>query len=191
LFFLIKANIKHKDSIQENLDIWCYERGTRFEIANEEAAKEFMNLLEEPYTDVIDLGCGDGAAGQYFVERGLFTIGIDINQEKLKNYPGISIAVDMYDFLREMKNESIQNIFTHHALEHTVRARDIIAECGRVLQPGGYYYAVVPANDHLHTVHHVVFEKAIELLPVGLIPIFCDYQDRMEPEFKCVAQKPK
>ncbi len=187
---MIKADIKHKDSIKENLDVWCYERGTRFEIVNEEAAKEFMNILDSTYNDILDLGCGDGAASQYFVENGLFVIGIDINEEKINKYPGLGITIDMYEYLTILKDDSVMNIFTHHALEHTVKAKEVIKEIGRVLMPGGIYYAIVPAQDYLHTVHHVVFESAEELLPPGLIPLTMLYQDRHEPEFKCIAYKP-
>jgi SAM-dependent methyltransferase len=185
---LIRADIKHEDSVRENLDMWCYERGTRFEIANEEAALEFINLIETP--EILELGCGDGAASQYFLENNCFVVGIDINQEKLDRNPAFGIRADMYNFLKLIGDDSVENIFTHHALEHTVAAKEVVKEIGRVLKPGGYYYAVVPANDHLHTVHHVVFENSIELLPLGLQPIFIGYQEREEPEFKCIAQKP-
>lgn len=186
---MIKSEISHEESVKENLETWCYEVGTRFEEVNKDAVQDFISFLHPLEKTVYELGCGDGAAGKEFVKNGFITYGIDINQEKLDKYPGIRIRYDIFDLLKKYADNSLTNIFTHHALEHMINADEIIKEISRVLRPGGTYYAIVPAKDYLHSVHHVVFESVEELLPPGLEVLELKEQFRSEAEYKCVARK--
>lgn len=184
---MIRAEITRVESLLQNLDTWCYEVGSVFEQVNREAALEFVQIAGPQR--VVDLGCGDGASMKFFAECGITALGVDINRRKLENVPGYTVVTDMLSFLKSQPIAWLDNIYTHHALEHCVEADKVIQEIGRTLAPGGYYYAVVPAHDTIHSVHHVVFESAEELLPPGLEPIFVGEQTRNETEFKCIARK--
>lgn len=193
---MIKKDITVADSQHENLETWCYEVGSRFEQIGVDAAREF-SLLWEDYNNfganVVDLGCGDGASSLELARLEFSVVAVDINKEKLDKIKHTfikKIYTDMEDYLYSQEDNSIENIFTHHALEHTIDAEEIIKLCGQKIRTNGLYYAVVPADDYLHSVHHIVFEDALELLPEGLNLIRADKRERFgEQEFVCIATK--
>lgn len=186
-----KYNITPEQSIQENLDTWCFEVGSRFEQSSVDAVKEFANIAL--FKSVCDIGAGDGASTKVLDELGFEVTAVDINLEKLlkiKNFNKKIIIKCMpaIKFLKE--TNSISNFFSHHSLEHMIDAEEIIKLAGQKLKIGGLYYVTVPAGDYLHSVHHVVFENAEELLPKGLTPVVLEERERFgEKEFLCIAQK--
>jgi SAM-dependent methyltransferase len=188
---MIIADINKKDSIEENLATFTYEVGTRFEEQNIAAAEHFskiLSLLRKPKV-VNELGCGDGAANNWFFDNGFqIDSAIDINKNKLKNVKtNNKFLIDINDFVT--RADKLNNVFTHHSLEHTIDAMDTLDKIGNKMIPGAIFYAVVPANDYLHSVHHFVFEDVKELLPLGLFPLILTEQTRSEPEYLCVAMK--
>jgi len=189
LFILIKAKISPEESILHNLNTWCYEVGTEFEEMGKLAAIDFMSYMDNSY--VLELGCGDGASIKTFIKYKWAVLAIDINPHKLEKIKGIATLweSDMLTALRTLKDNSVSNIFAHHSLEHVVNVEEVLKEISRVIKPGGYFYAVVPANDYLHSVHHVVFESPEELLQPEFKIIKAEKQIRNEPEYICVAQK--
>jgi hypothetical protein len=73
----------------------------------------------------------------------------------------------MVGFLKKKKDNSIPNIFSHHALEHLPNPQDVLNLISKKLKSGGYIYFEVPANDHIHSVHHATFDSPEDLLPPG------------------------
>lgn len=189
---MIIKSISSKDSQRENLETWCYEVGTRFEELNINAADELINcLLAHKIKNklIFDLGCGDGAAIKQFLRRKYDPVGVDINTEKLRAIEASTRVLNMSfkNFLIS-QSELNGNIFAHHSLEHSVDAPSIIMEIGSKMTPGNIYYAAVPAEDYLHSVHHVVFESAEELLPPNCCPLRMEKRERFgEKEFVCMA----
>lgn len=183
-----KADLTKLESILGNLHQWCFEVGSEFEQNNIAAVVDFVETYK-PVGTVVELGCGDGAALKAFEQLGIKTFGVDINKEKLDKAPGDTALDDVLDWLVKQPRKSVDNIFTHHALEHMVHIDEVLAEIGRVLKPGGLYYAVVPAHDHVHEVHHVAFESAKELLPKGLKQVKLAEQERFgAKEYLCIAK---
>jgi 2-polyprenyl-3-methyl-5-hydroxy-6-metoxy-1,4-benzoquinol methylase len=188
---LLKNNITSEESMQENLDTWCYEVGSRFEQASVAAVRDFN--LYAIFDHVADIGCGDGAASLELENRGFEVDAVDINEEKLNKIKEKNIFIKIkkqsaIEYLNSI--DALDNFFSHHSLEHMIDAEEIIQLAGQKLKPRGIYYVIVPAGDYLHSVHHVVFERAEELLPVGLEPILIQEQERFgEKEFICVATK--
>lgn len=174
-------------AIAANLELWGFEIGGDYEACSQEAAEECMPLLSG--SQVVDLGCGDGAALTRFIALGTDTLGIDINAEKLARCPGPTIQTDILSWLREKPDDSVPNVFAHHSLEHLAGVTEVLAEIARVLKPGGLFYAVVPADGHLRDAHFTAFEAAAELLPPGLMQLHADFQFRVEPEWKLIARK--
>lgn len=193
---MIKKDITVGDSQVENLDTWCYEVGSRFEEIGVDAAQEFCRYWEEYHNfgaNVVDLGCGDGSSSRELVKLDFSVVAVDINKEKLDKIDHFyieKIHTDMEDYLYSQEDNSIENIFTHHSLEHAIDAEEIIRLCGQKLKKGGLYYATVPADDYLHSVHHIVFEDPLELLPEGLELIRAYKRERFaEQEFVCIATR--
>lgn len=177
-----------EESILYNLETWCYEVGSDFEDMGRQAAKDFIKYAINK--NVLELGCGDGSTAKVFKDNNIRAMYVDINLEKLLKIPyGLIWKEDMLEALRLCKSNTIGNIFAHHSLEHVVEVEEVLKEVARVMRPLGIFYAIVPADDYLHTVHHVVFESAEELLPKKFKPIVLEKQYRNEPEFICIAQK--
>jgi SAM-dependent methyltransferase len=158
------ANITPEESVKEQLKDFVLEVGTHYADSSKQAVERLMKYMTN--NRVVDLGCGDGASTQFF--EGVKVIGVDINAEKLKLNPTATVQNDMISFLQNEKDNSIPNIFSHHALEHLPNPQKAIDLIGKKLAKGGYVYLEVPANDHIHSVHHATFDEPNDLLPPGL-----------------------
>lgn len=179
------ANITPEDSINDNLEHWCYEVGTHYEEFSKESAKRFIAYIKKQ--SVIDLGCGDGAATKVFIKNGNPTTAVDINPEKLNKITGATLVNK--DFLTYL-TKPVDNIFCHHALEHFVDYQQVLDRIGKYLKKGKYCYIAVPKNDKPHSVHHVAFESIDELLPPGLTLIDSGESDNKTwPEYWLIARQ--
>jgi len=199
-----KKKISSRESIEENLQTWCYEVGSRFEEIGRDAADDFfyyfkklnnLEFIEEKNNIVYDIGSGDGSSTNRLTELGFDVVAVDINYNKLKKTNARQkICEDVLTFLKNMPaGVQINNIFSHHSLEHMVDAEEIINFLGEKLMVGGLYYSIVPANDYLHSVHHVVFESPRELLPSVSFDVIelCEQIRFGEKEYKCILKKAK
>lgn len=179
-----KVNITHQESIDQNLETWCYEVGTHYEEYSKVAAQRFIKYIRKG--NVVDLGSGDGAATNVFVNNGNKTVAVDINPEKLMKIKGAKL--ELTDFLGYLK-KSVDNIFCHHALEHYVDYEKVIAAIGKYLKKGCYCYIAVPKGDKPHSVHHVAFESLDEITPKGLEVIEAVETNDPWPEYYVIARK--
>ncbi len=184
--------ITYKESIEENLTYWCMEIGSRFEEINQDAVKEFIKIFEEKKIinkNILDIGSGDGAATNEFIKNGFKVTALDINMEKLGRIQNANaVCADALTYIENQKY--LNNVFTHHSLEHMISADQIIKKISEKMTPNCLYYATVPAGDYLHSVHHVVFESPIEILPPMFEPILLKERERFgEKEYVCVAIK--
>lgn len=154
-------DVSTEQAREEQLGAGIRERGTAFEDSSKDAAKKLKEYIKEG--DLVDLGCGDGAAYDHL--KGFNYLGVDINQEKLNDNPGKTQLAEMGEFLSNSSDFDV--IFCHHALEHTPNPTEILALIGVRLKQGGYSYIEVPANDHIHSVHYSTFDEPGDLLPPG------------------------
>lgn len=183
--------ISHEDAIKRNLESWCFEVGSDFEKANQDAALDMVGFMQPlKLSQVIDLGCGDGAALSEFHRLGMGAKGIDINQEKLDAVMAPS-PVECADMLWWVRQQPfLPSIFMHHSLEHVVEVDRLRVAIGGRLAPGCLFYCIVPADDEVHDVHVTAFDVAEELAPPRVRPIFCGRQNRFgHAEFKFVGVK--
>ena len=102
-----------------------------------EAAKRFRLPLEG---DMLDLGCNDGALTvQYDAPRTLTGIDIDaqaIERAKARN-SRVTFLVGTPGSL-PLPDASMDGIVSYDVFEHVARPGDLLAECRRVLRPGGW-----------------------------------------------------
>jgi SAM-dependent methyltransferase len=108
--------------------------------------------LVRPLGPAADLGCGPGQVARALHERGLTTIGIDLAPgmiaEARRLHPGLDFRVG--DLLAlDLPDESLGGIAAFYALIHVPRDRlpRALAECRRVLRPGGALLVAVHLGD--------------------------------------------
>lgn len=183
----IGKDISHEQSIKENLAVYTLEVGSSFEAMSIEAA-QFLDRYTT-VKQVVDLGCGDGAAFNEFTRLGYKVTGVDINPEKLKQIKGYTVCNDFITYLKHLKSDSVENIFSHHALEHYPFYEQVLAEIARVLKPGGYSLIICPYEGGFRGTHHAVYSDPEHLLPPGFEPIITERKTRQEPEVWALGRK--
>lgn len=187
-----QSGATHDESIDSNLSQFCLEANSEFQAANDAAAQDFLRYVEryERPREVVELGCGDGAALNTFKHLDVKTFGVDINPEKLMFNEHDYWQGDMIEWLGEQKPKSVKNIFMHHALEHIVDVKEALELISIVLEVGGLFYCIVPADDRPHEVHHTAFDSPNELAPPKLKTLVSKKQERFgHPEYIYVGAK--
>lgn len=155
-----KSDITPEQSIQHNLDVYCFEVGSDYEKYAVRSAERFIEHIGNK--PVIDLGCGDGAATRVFVKNGNKTTAVDINTDKLDKIEGAQTIED--NFINYL-SKPVGNLFLHHSLEHYVEPEKVLELIGKNLKKGSYCFIAVPYGGEVHSVHHVVFESIEEITP--------------------------
>lgn len=177
--------LSHDKSIQENLDVFCYEVGSQFEKYSIKAANRFLQYIGK--NPVVDLGSGDGAATKVFVANGNKVTAVDINPDKLSKITDAkTVQKDYVSFL----SKPVDNVFLHHSLEHYVDSNKVLRLISKWLKPGCYCYIAVPRKGELYSVHHTVFESIAEIKPPGLKVVeSLEDTDLTWPEYCVIARK--
>lgn len=99
-------------------------------------------------TRVLDVGCGQGLALDFFREGDHRAIGITIGDEDLAACRARGFEVhDMDQSFLDFPDASFDLVWCRHALEHSVAPYFTLAGFHRVLAPGGTLYVEVPAPD--------------------------------------------
>ena len=104
---------------------------------------------------VLDVGCGQGPALEWFKERGHYPIGITTNTADLRacEANGHEVyAEDMHKLPDSFERYPFDCVWARHVLEHSVIPFFVLHEFARVLKPGGILYAEMPSpgTDCLH-----------------------------------------
>src|SRR5262245_41175952 len=93
--------------------------------------------------DVLDVGSGDGAAASVLAPhcRSLTCVDIDtrsveLAQDRLGRHPHVRVAVADVHAL-PFRAGSFDDVIVFHTLTYAERPSDALAECARVLKPGG------------------------------------------------------
>lgn len=118
-----------------------------------ELARHMWGMLQQtvalpPGRRVLDVGCGQGLALEFFRASGHRAIGITIGAEDLAACRARGFEVrDMDQSYLDFADESFDLVWCRHALEHSVAPYFTLAGFHRVLAPGGVLYVEVPAPD--------------------------------------------
>jgi len=103
---------------------------------------------------VLDLGCGTGELAASLAAAGLAAVGCDISPAMLRSAAAAQVGaagwVQLAPHWRRLPFASagFDAITAASVLEYTVDPRLVLAECARVLRPGGVLLCTVPSIGH-------------------------------------------
>jgi len=102
--------------------------------------KKFIN----PNDIILEFGCGGG----YYLNKinAKRKIGIEVNPVAIKNAK--DFGLEIYTSLDEVKDSSIDVIYSHHALEHLFNPLEKLQELYKKLKNNGKIVFVVPFDPH-------------------------------------------
>lgn len=89
---------------------------------------------------VLDLGCGVGHS--YHLLEPRETVGVDIDPQALAGQQRETVVADMREL--PFADRSFSSLLAVHSLEHVPDPERVIAEAGRVIEPGGIAIFVTP-----------------------------------------------
>lgn len=96
---------------------------------------------------ILDVGCGQGPALEWFTKNGFDICGITTNQEDMLACLDKDYKVRLCDQndMPPMWTETFDLVWARHVLEHSICPFFTLHEFNRVLKPGGILYAEMPA----------------------------------------------
>lgn len=108
--------------------------------------RRLMHLGDAAPGRLLDVGCGGGQLLRRMKQRGWDVVGIDFDPQATRRVQErFGIPVHTGD-LRQAALEagSFSAIVMNHAIEHIDRPDALLAECARLLQPGGRLVVITP-----------------------------------------------
>lgn len=112
----------------------------------EAMAKEVCKFIA-PGAYVLDVGCGQGPAMEWFAKNGFIARGITLGADDVAacQKKGLSVMQrDMHDLAPYWQCDLV---WSRHVLEHSIAPFFALHEFHRVLKPGGILYVEVPSPD--------------------------------------------
>lgn len=97
---------------------------------------------------VLDVGCGQGPALEYFSRRRTDYLGVTLGEEDIAACRAKGYRVEKMDQSFLAVDDSSQDLlWARHVIEHSVFPFFTLHEFNRVLRPGGLLYLEVPAPE--------------------------------------------
>ena len=113
-----------------------------------------MYLQANPGGKLLEIGCGDGSMIARLREVGWDVEGLDVDPVSIESARARGLTVKHGDLAgQSYPDESFDCVIMRHAQEHIPDPMDLLAECRRVLKPGGTLVSVVPNGaswEHRH-----------------------------------------
>ena len=101
-------------------------------------------LAGEAHGPVVDVGCGTGALMALLQQRGLPVVGVDVSPAQLSQGAGARVRADAARL--PFPDHSFGGVAALYMLYHMPDPVAAIAECHRVLRPGGLFAACSPSR---------------------------------------------
>jgi 2-polyprenyl-3-methyl-5-hydroxy-6-metoxy-1,4-benzoquinol methylase len=123
----------------------------------EERVQHFLELASKART-VLDLGCGSGRASRLLSDAGKKVVGIDISSVALRKATtsralgSIGYLMGSCEATFPLQSESVDAVFCADVIEHLLNPQVTIAECHRVLRPGGTLFVSAPYHGRIKNI---------------------------------------
>ncbi len=160
LFPLPEHPLNLQNAGTESYAMWQYGKGAdTVRLFSERYAPEAMFRDR----DVCDVGCGAGGKSLYYAAQGARHVtGLDVaagygpQAQALAEELGLA---DRFTFLVRdgadtgLPAESFDTVMMNDAMEHVADPAGVLAECARILRPGGRLYVTFPPYGHPYGAH--------------------------------------
>jgi 2-polyprenyl-3-methyl-5-hydroxy-6-metoxy-1,4-benzoquinol methylase len=94
---------------------------------------------------LLDAGCGRGEMLAAFARRGLVCEGLDLAEGASCPHPGVGVSqADIFGGAWPCADAQYDAVFLKSVLEHVMDPSHMLAECKRVLKPGGALIVLTP-----------------------------------------------
>jgi len=116
--------------------------GSRVVRAIESRRRRRIAALVQPFDVALDLGAEDGSLAALWRDKGRRVLLLDLDPRMLRSAPGDRLAADAMRL--PLRDGACDCVVLSAILEHVIDPARTLAECRRVLRPGGRIVAYVP-----------------------------------------------
>ena len=139
-----------------------------------------------PEVLVLDLGCGRGEWLELLQKNSIAAMGVDLDTGMLAACQQINLKVqcqDALESLKQLQDGSASVVSAFHLVEHLPfdRVKDLVAECHRVLKPGGLLIMETPNPENFMVATHNFYLDPTHLRPIppdllAFVPEYLGYE---------------
>ena len=139
-----------------------------------------------PEALVLDLGCGRGEWLELLQKNAIAAMGVDLDTGMLAACQQINLKVqcqDALESLKQLQDGSASVVSAFHLVEHLPfdRVKDLVAECHRVLKPGGLLIMETPNPENFMVATHNFYLDPTHLRPIppdllAFVPEYLGYE---------------
>jgi SAM-dependent methyltransferase len=139
-----------------------------------------------PEALVFDLGCGRGEWLELLQKNSIVAMGVDLDTGMLAACQQINLKVqcqDALESLKQLQDGSASVVSAFHLVEHLPfdRVKDLVAECHRVLKPGGLLIMETPNPENFMVATHNFYLDPTHLRPIppdllAFVPEYLGYE---------------
>ena len=139
-----------------------------------------------PKALVLDLGCGRGEWLELLQKNSIVAMGVDLDTGMLAACQQINLKVqcqDALESLKQLQDGSASVVSAFHLVEHLPfdRVKDLVAECHRVLKPGGLLIMETPNPENFMVATHNFYLDPTHLRPIppdllAFVPEYLGYE---------------
>ena len=139
-----------------------------------------------PEALVLDLGCGRGEWLELLQKNAIAAMGVDLDTGMLAACQQINLKVqcqDALESLTQLQDGSASVVSAFHLVEHLPfdRVKDLVAECHRVLKPGGLLIMETPNPENFMVATHNFYLDPTHLRPIppdllAFVPEYLGYE---------------
>jgi SAM-dependent methyltransferase len=105
--------------------------------------EKYQNNKKCYFTNILEIGCGDGCNLYPFFKNGKKVVGYDFGKKFLE--PGNKVGMDLrYGDINSVKRKDFDLVMLVHSFEHFLNINDVIKSIGKVLSKNGSVYVEVP-----------------------------------------------
>ena len=139
-----------------------------------------------PEALVLDLGCGRGEWLELLQKHAISAMGVDLDTGMLEACQQINLKVqcqDALESLKQLQDGSASVVSAFHLVEHLPfdHVKDLVAECHRVLKPGGLLIMETPNPENFMVATHNFYLDPTHLRPIppdllAFVPEYLGYE---------------